>query len=125
MPFVLSSLPDGFLPKNNDLRFLRRLGRVRERRCRRSLPSAPDVRLSSHPAQAESSAIRGCWLMRRAQCRRTFCHVTSPRTLRLTRTGLQRGCSLSGSPVAGAMQAERVARFPPTSSTTTTRHLTI
>ena len=28
------------------------VGRVRERRCRRSLPSEPDVRLSPHPAQA-------------------------------------------------------------------------
>ena len=27
-------------------------GRVRERRCHRSLPSEPDVRLSPHPAQA-------------------------------------------------------------------------
>lgn len=29
-------------------------GRVRERRCRRSLPSEPDVRVSPHPAQADS-----------------------------------------------------------------------
>ena len=29
-------------------------GRVRERRCRRSLPSEPDVRVSPHPAQAEA-----------------------------------------------------------------------
>ena len=30
----------------------RRASRVRKRRCRRSLPSEPDVRVSPHPAQA-------------------------------------------------------------------------
>jgi hypothetical protein len=33
-------------------------GRVRERRCRHSLPLEPDVRLSPHPAQADTKPRR-------------------------------------------------------------------
>jgi hypothetical protein len=36
----------------------RNAGRVRERRCRHSLPSEPDVRVSPHPAQADTKPRR-------------------------------------------------------------------
>jgi transcriptional regulator with XRE-family HTH domain len=39
-------------PHKNSQLFAKTGGRVRERRCRHSLPSEPDVRLSPHPAQA-------------------------------------------------------------------------